>query len=118
MIGYEVYKVFHVVMVLFLISTLGFIVEGKVNNKAKKILIGLVSFFIFVGGMGLIARLGFKHGEPFPLWIMLKISLWVLVNIALILVGRMPINLRKWIYLLVLGLVSVAVWSAVYKPGM
>lgn len=118
MIGYEVYKVFHVVMVLFLISTLGFIIEGKVTSKAKKILIGLVSFFIFVGGMGLIARLGFKHGEPFPLWLILKMTLWVFVNIALILVGRMPINLRKWVYLLVLGLVSVAVWSAVYKPGM
>lgn len=118
MIGYEVYKVFHIVMVLFLISTLGFIVEGKVENKLKKILIGLVSFFIFVGGMGLIARLGFRHGEPFPLWINLKITLWVFVNIALILVGRMPRNLRKYVYLLVLGLVSVAVWSAVYKPGM
>jgi hypothetical protein len=34
--------------------------------------------------MGLIARLGIKHGEPFPNWILLKIVLWLIFNVALV----------------------------------
>lgn len=115
MIGYPVYKVLHIAMVLFLISSLGFIVNDHLKTRFQKILVGLVSFFIFVGGMGLIARLGFRHGEPFPFWLNMKILMWVLVNITLLMVGRIPRNFRKWAYSLVMVFTLIAVYMAVNK---
>ncbi|MBY0415906.1 MAG: hypothetical protein K2Q18_17165, partial [Bdellovibrionales bacterium] len=73
MISYETYKILHIFTLFMVISAMGVIIaEGRwIPNKTFKIVIGLLSFFVFVGGMGLIARLGFKHGEPFPSWVLL-----------------------------------------------
>lgn len=116
MISYHFYKVLHIAMILFLISTLGFLLNDHLRSKGQKILVGVVSFLIFVGGMGLIARMGFRHGEPFPLWINVKILMWVLINISLLMIGRIPRNYRKWLYVLVMFLTMVAVYMAINKP--
>lgn len=97
---------------------LGFLLLDLVKTKGQKIAIGFISFMIFVGGMGLIARLGFRHGEAFPFWINLKILMWVLVNIVIIMIGRTPRNLRKWMYGLIMLLVIIAVYAAVNKPTL
>jgi uncharacterized membrane protein SirB2 len=84
MISYDVYKLLHLCFILTFFSSLGFIASNHemIVKKGFKILVGVISFLIFVAGMGLIARLGFKHGEGFPLWINLKI-IWLRVKIAI-----------------------------------
>ncbi len=116
MIKYEVYKMLHLVTILLLISSLGFFWEGKIKTMKKKVAIGLISFLIFVAGMGLIARLGFKHTEPFPDWVRIKIAMWVLVNMTLIFIGRVSENARKWAIGFLMGFVLIAVYAAIFKP--
>ncbi len=69
MISYEFYKFLHFTFI-FLAIALFF--SNKPQTKFQKNLRLFTYFFIFVAGMGLIARMGFKHSEPFPLWIKLK----------------------------------------------
>lgn len=118
MISYETYKILHIFTLFMVISAMGGIVaEGRwLPNKTFKIIVGILSFLIFVGGMGLIARLGFKHTEPFPLWVVVKISCWIILNVALVALFRVEQKKFKgfcvWISVVA---VFVAVYSAVTK---
>lgn len=95
----------------------GIIAEGRwIPNKTFKVIVGVLSFLVFVGGMGLIARLGFKHTEPFPLWVIVKITCWIILNIALVAFFKFQSKKYKsfstWISCMA---VFVAVYSAVTK---
>lgn len=118
MISYEAYKILHVFTLLMVVSSMGGIVaEGRwISNKTFKIVVGILSFLIFVAGMGLIARLGFKHGESFPLWVLVKISSWIVLNIALVALFKFQAKKYKnvciWISVVA---IFTAVYSAVTK---
>lgn len=114
MISYETYKILHIFTLFMVISAMGGIIaEGRwIPNKSFKITVGVLSFLIFVGGMGLIARLGFKHGEAFPAWILTKIAAWIVFNIALV----MLFKVQQKNYKMACAAVSfVAVFIAVYS---
>ena len=113
MISYETYKILHIFTLFMVISSMGAIIaEGRwIPNKSFKIAVGVVSFLIFVGGMGLIARLGFKHDEPFPLWVIVKITCWIVLNVALVMLYRMQ---EKKFKILLAGISFLAVLTAVY----
>ena len=84
MISYEFYKFFHLGFIFLLIAFFyGDIPTGKKEKFARLV----VYFLVFAAGMGLIARLGFKHSEPFPTWIRLKF-------VMLFLLGS--IHFAKW----------------------
>jgi len=84
MISYEFYKFLHLGFIFLVIS---FFYSKKPLTKTEKFARYLSYFFIFVAGMGLIARLGFKHSEPFPLWIKLKFFMLFILTL---------INYAKW----------------------
>lgn len=118
MITYETYKILHLFTIMMTISAMGGVIaEGRwIPNKTFKIVVGLLSFLIFVGGMGLIARLGFKHGEPFPAWIMIKIVMWILFNLSLVLLFKVEQKKLKIVCALAAFLtVFIAVVTAVTK---
>jgi hypothetical protein len=116
MIAYEVYKVLHLTTLFLFVSSFGFIFKQEIKNKSIKFIVSFISFLIFVAGMGLIARLGFKHTEPFPLWIYLKISCWILINALIFFRNVLPAFTQKYLYIFCMSLIAVAVWSAIYKP--
>ena len=118
MISYEVYKMLHIFSLFMVLSAMGGIIaEGRwIPNKSFKIVVGVLSFLIFVGGMGLIARLGFKHGEGFPAWVVVKIACWILFNVSLFILFRATDKTIK----VACGLLSfvtvfVAVFAAITK---
>lgn len=118
MISYETYKVLHLFTLFMLLSAFGVVVsEGRwIPGKKFKITVGIISFLAFVAGMGLIARLGFKHTEPFPLWIWVKMVCWGSLNVVL--VGLFKVQSKKWKWVLgsAAGLiVFTAVFAAVTK---
>ena len=119
MISYEIYKLLHLFFILTLFSTLGFAASATpfMATKLAKIAFGLVSFLFFVSGMGLIARLGFKHGEGFPLWIYLKMGLWISLNIFVVLIFKLKNLKHKAIMALFVLLTGWgAVWVVLNKP--
>lgn len=99
--------------------SLGFAVnETSIFQKPKgKILLGIVSFLIFVAGMGLVARLNMKHSEAFPLWTRLKVGIWILINLSLLFLLKIKeTKLKKLLAAAILCSGMVAVWVAINKP--
>lgn len=119
MISYQTYKMLHLFFILSFFSSLGFAASASpwLARRSWKIAIGLVSFLILVAGMGLIARLGFKHGEGFPLWINLKFGFWFFINFCFVLLFKVKSPRLKGILaaLILLGGLC-AVWVVMNKP--
>lgn len=119
---YAAYKVLHVFSVVLTFTVLGGLALHSVNggnrasNQARKltgILHGVGLLMILVGGFGLLARLGVSGG--FPLWVWLKLAIWLLVGASAALIRRSPAWSRILLWLLPV-LAGVASWLAVYKP--
>ena len=116
MFSYQVYKLIHLASIFMFLSTMG--ASFFLNEKGKliKILSGVSSFLILVGGMGLLARLGVSHGEPFPFWVLLKIGLWLsLAMLGPILAKRLK-SMRALVLIGFLSLAGIAAYAAIYKP--
>lgn len=119
MISYEIYKLIHLLCLLLFAVNIGQLLypEHMLNSRKGKIFTGLVSFFILVSGMGLLARLGFKHAEAFPFWVTLKILNWFAINLALYFLFKFK-TFKNKIYpaLIILILAIFNIWAAINKP--
>lgn len=113
MISYEVYKIVHITAIFFFLSTAGAQLLGDTNSKLAKILNGVATLFILVGGMGLLARIGVSHGEGWPAWVIGKLIVWLLVAILVPVVGKRFSSKGKIAYWAVMGLAFVATYLAV-----
>lgn len=119
MFSYPFYKTLHLLFILCLFTSIGFVSlrSDLMQKKAGKILLGAVTFMIFVGGMGLLARLGFKHSEPFPLWVKLKLVNWGLLTALIASLFKIQSQkFRAGVVAAVLVLAWVTVWVAINKP--
>ena len=119
MISYETYKLLHLIFITSFLTVLGFNAQTTTGTqgKSRKMIIGLISFLIFVAGMGLIARLGFKHSQPFPLWIKLKMLNWFVIN--LLTIGIFKTTKTKFKLMLVFIILIIgwsSIWIAINKP--
>ncbi len=113
------YKVLHVFGVLLAFTALGGLTLRALSGSREKgpadklagITHGVALLIILVSGFGLIAKLGYG----FPLWVWLKLAIWLVIGAALALVRRMPQHAGIfWIALPLLG--GVAAYLALYKP--
>ncbi len=124
MLPYAFYKLVHILgIALALVSLGGFAVHAlhggaKSDNRARTLLIamhGVGAFLILLGGFGLLARLNFPHGEPFPGWLWVKLIVWLAVAAIVMLPYRKPNAARPMLLALPLLAVTAAL-MAVYKP--
>jgi len=123
--SYLTYKVIHYLGIFLLLGTLGAAFgragvdpsSGGTDPLRKRwaVLHGVSIFLILLGGFGLMARIGIQHGEPFPLWISIKLGVWVGLGAILWVGRRWP---RSALILLngVFVLAAVAAYVAVHKP--
>lgn len=114
--SYETYRLIHLFAIISLFLSIGaFLVYSGNNKKLKKnvmILHGLAGLLLFVSGFGLIARLKM---HSFPMWVILKIGVWIILTVLIPIVGSKKIN-KKWIWLLVFASGFSAIYLAVLKP--
>lgn len=119
MLTYTFYKTFHLLFILILFTSIGFVSlrSELMQKKAGKLLLGLIFFMILVGGMGLLARIGFKHNEPFPLWVKLKFSGWFVLAGLMALLFKLQSRESRWLTVgVILAVAWFVVWVAIYKP--
>jgi len=113
---HSVYLVLHLVGIFLLTLAIGGVLTKRQLGdetpfKGLAMLHGFGLFFVLVAGFGLIARLGIAW--PFPMWVWLKILIWVSF-------GALP-TLAKRLSLKVAWSAAIAIFVAaailgVYKP--
>jgi hypothetical protein len=124
MISYETYKVLHLLSIMVLFLCFGGLAiyvagggtrEANPNRKLIAALHGTATFLVLLGGFGLLARLDLVRGG-FPLWVWLKLAIWLVLGLAVVLPYRRP-ALARPLFLLYPVLGGLAAWAAVYKPS-
>ncbi len=120
----DFYEILHIVGIAMLFLAIGGVATHAANGgtKAGSQTRGLMSsvhgvgaLLILVGGFGMLARIGFKHGANFPGWLWVKLIVWLVLSAIVLLPYRKPALARPFIVVLPL-LAGLAVYMALYKP--
>ena len=107
------YQVLHVISLLAL-SAFAYGIICSDHNKTLKKLYGLASFFVLLGGFGLIARLGYNFKDN-P-WLTVKLIVWFALSAGIpILVKRTNLSRFK-LGVLILLLLFIAVFMVYVRP--
>ncbi len=122
MLSYSVYKILHLIGIIGVFTGLGALIMhachgGKKGVKGTKMVkwtiygsLGIV----LVAGFGLMARLNMM-GTGWPLWIYLKVVIWMGLGGAVALIGKKS----QWaagLFYAVIAIGGLAAWVANYKP--
>jgi len=115
--SYEIYKLIHLLSIFLFIGMAVKILVSKEVRKIEKIALHSSGFFIFVAGMGLIARIGISHGEGWPLWIKAKVALWAFLFAIFAIMHKKIIEKKFAAWPVVLGvIITLAAYFAINKP--
>ena len=83
------------------------------NHGLVNALHGVGLLIILVSGFGMLARLGLNSG--FPLWIWIKLALWVVVGACAMVPKRAP-QLTKPLLVILPVLGTLGGYLAIFKP--
>ena len=115
----DIYRIMHLIGWFMVYTSLGgFVMLARTSDTAKpnRMLVGITHgvgmLLALVGGFGMMAKLGLMS---FPLFIIIKIVLWLVVGASPAVMRRMP-NLAVIWWFTVLGLALVAAVLGRYKP--
>lgn len=120
----DFYEILHIIGIAMLFVAIGGVATHAANGGSKATsqtrplmgsLHGLGALLILVGGFGMLARMGFKHGTNFPGWLWVKLIIWVVLSAIVLLPYRRPALAKPFLLVLPL-LAGVAVYMALYKP--
>lgn len=122
MLSYSVYKVLHLIGIFGVFTGLGALVMnaclgGDKSAKATKLFKWTIYgslLIVFVAGFGLMARLNMM-GAGWPMWIYLKVTIWVALGGVVALIGRKT----QWatgLFYAIIAMGGLAAWVANYKP--
>ncbi len=113
------YKVLHILGVLLAFAALGgatlrALAGARDDAPGRRLAMathGVALLLILISGFGMLAKLGYG----FPVWVWLKIVIWLLIGAAIALIRRLPAHATLfWFALPVLG--AAAAYLAIYKP--
>jgi len=115
MLSLSVYKVVHVLGVVVLFMGLGAALSGSGRRRLATMSHGIGLVIILVAGFGALARLGIHGFSNWPLWLWLKLVIWVLLGASLAMSKRSAAAAKAlWWIVPVLG--AAAAYLAIYKP--
>jgi uncharacterized membrane protein SirB2 len=116
---YNTYKILHVLGLVLLMLGLGAILgAGREAAKARRfggMLHGIGLLVMIVAGFGMMARQGIMGLSSWPMWLIAKMGIWVVIAILPVLVKRQVLpSAIGW--LLAAALAATAAWLALTKP--
>jgi len=124
MFSHQFYNVVHIVGIALLAAALGGMSLHAFNGGTRResrarglvaALHGTGALLVLVGGFGMLARLGFRHGASFPGWIWVKLAIWLVLGAAVLLPYRRPALARPLLFAIPV-LAGLAAYMAIYKP--
>jgi hypothetical protein len=121
--SYQLYRVIHVLGVVFLFTALGGLllaararVDTGVSRKTAAMTHGLALVLILFSGFGALARLNLSNPGAWPAWVWVKALIWLVMGGIVVLIRRSPTTATiLWWLLPILG--GLAAYLAIYKPG-
>jgi hypothetical protein len=120
--SYQAYKVIHILGVLFVFASLGALMlaarEGVERGNGRKLAgmtHGIALLLVLVAGFGTLARLGLGNPATWPMWVWIKLAIWLVLGGIIVLIRRAPqLGTLLWWLLPLLG--GIAAWAAIFKP--
>ena len=114
---YEFYKVLHIVGMVMAVSGLmvRFTVGVEKWKKPSAIVHGIGLAILFVAGFGLMARIGIQ--TPWPLFIYLKLGLFLVLG-GLLAIGKRKPEWSGYGWAATIVVVGLAAYLAITKPGL
>ena len=85
------------------------------SRRWGNLLHGTGLFLMLVGGFGMMARLGIGGPGSWPVWLIVKMGIWLLLALLPVAVRRGVVP-RSISWLIAAFLVATAAWSALIKP--
>ena len=106
------YKILHLIGVMGLFFSLGALIMAKESAmKSFIIMHGVSLLIVFISGFGMQA----KGAMGFPLWMILKMVIWLLLGAFLVVAKRRLLPAVPAASICIL-LGAVAAWLALFKP--
>ena len=118
MIGYPVYKFFHVLAIVAMVAGLVTLLllpvtpDDRRRRRLAHWVTGIAAVFALVSGFGLHARLG----GVWQGWVVTKVVVWLALLLILVRFRAGPSVSPATAWLLALPAAAVAVFMAVFKP--
>lgn len=109
------YKVLHLLGAFLVLAALGAALAGG-SRKGSGIAHGIGLLLLLVAGFGALARLGLSNPAGWPLWLWLKLAIWLTLGAGTVIVRRLP-NLRLALWILFPLLAAAAGYLSIYKPS-
>ena len=110
------YKVLHLLgAFLVFVAFGGALAAGDREGKLARVTHGIGMLLLVVAGFGALARLGLHGPGSWPLWVWLKLVVWMALGAAMTVAKRAPQAARAlWWILPLLG--ATAAYLALFKP--
>ena len=114
------YKVLHLLGVCLLFTGIGGLCAAALSNQSEKVrkissaLHGSALLILLVAGFGSLAKLGMSSN--FRLWMWIKLSIWLLMGAAPVIIKRSPSAAVAMMWLLPL-LGALSAYLGVHKGG-
>ena len=109
--SYGFYHILHIVCLVAIVSGFTLVLKGDNKSKMPKIITGISSLFLFVSGMGLLA----KTGTGFEPWVLTKLGIWLSLAIMVPVTAKRFPEKRGLVYKIAMVLVFIAVYSVSTK---
>ena len=121
MFSYATYKIVHLTGLFMIFMAYGSLLLNGMQRGGKKFAYrkfpglthGLGLVIALIGGFGLLARTGVT--SPWPLWVWLKLSIWIVYGFASPFVRKSPL-MAKTLWFVIIGLGITAAYLANFKP--
>lgn len=121
MLSYEIYKFIHLIGLALLAFCLGAFCLQMLSGRSRdfthrKLLTighGVALTLMLVAGFGMMARLGIVG--TWPKWIVIKVAVFLILGGIIAIMRRKP-EWNKWLGAVVIALIGVAAYSAIFKP--
>ena len=120
MISYEIYKVVHLAGIFMILVAYGALLLNGMQNQGRKLACkfpsithGMGLVMALVGGFGLLVRIGVS--SPWPLWVWLKLAIWLFYGLASPFIRKSPQMARR-LWFVIIGLGILAAYLANFKP--